>query len=287
MKQHRLLEVHINQTNMKKDTYKEDGQILVIIVIVMVVSITLGVSVSTSFLKRINRFSSVDTLSRAGGVAEAAVEKLLLKDIATLSSYIQNNTCGADCSLQITGIDGLTATAVVQLSYLGNSSSNFEINLKQSEAHEVNLGGYPDSRNLSVCWNTPASGDYPSIFANYIYGTSGSYKVDSYAYNTVGSLNSGNGFTAAAANNGYSNCFSITGRQNPQLLRLKTIYADVDAVIISAQGTVFPKQGILIESIGTVAGVSKKITVKKMYESVPYEFDYIIYQKSLSEPLSN
>ncbi len=266
---------------------KEEGQILVIIVILMVVSVAIGVSVSTSYLKRINRFSSVDTATRATGVAEAAIEKLLLRDITTLSNYIQNNTCGSDCSLQITGIDGLTGSAVVQLSYLGNSSANLEVSLKQSEVYEVSLSGYPSSKNVSVCWNTPASGDYPSVFANYIYGTSGNYNVVSYAHNTSGSLNSANGFSAATANNGYSNCFSIIGQLNPQLLRLKTEYADIDAVVIPAQGTVFPKQGILIESIGTVSGVSKKITVKKMYESVPYEFDYTIYQKSLSEPLSN
>lgn len=284
MKQRKLLEALIN---MRGKTHQEKGQVLVIIVVVMVFSVALGVSVASSFLKRINRFSSVDTSGRAAGVAEAAIEKLLLKDITTLSNYIQNNTCGADCFLQITGIDGLTASAVVQLLYLGNSASNLDVNLKQSETYEVNLSGYPDSKDLSVCWNTPSLGNYPSLFANYIYGTSQSYTVDSYAYNTSGSLNSGNGFSSAVANNGYSNCFSITGRQNPKLIRLKTIYADIDAVIVPAQGTVFPKQGILIESTGTLSGISKKVTVKKMYESVPLEFDYTVYQKSLSEPLSN
>lgn len=273
-------------TNMSRDL-RQKGQILVIIVIVMVVSVAIGVSVSTSFLKRVNRFSSVDTSSRAMGVAEALIEKLLLKDISTLSTYIQNNTCGADCSLQIIGTDGLIATAAAQLSYLGNSSANLEINLKRSEVYEINLNGYPNSKNLNVCWNTPTLGDYPSIFATYIYGILGNYSVISYAYNTSGSLNSQNGFTNATANNGYSNCFTVVGQLNPQLLRLKTEYADVTVVIIPAQGTAISKQGILIESVGTFSGVSKKVTVKKMYESVPFEFDYTIYQKSLSEPLSN
>lgn len=283
MKQPKLSEV---PTDMRRDR-KEEGQILIIIVILMVISVAIGVSVSTSFLKRVNRFSSVDTSSRATGIAEAAVEKILLQDIATLSSYIQNNNCGANCSLQITGADGITGSATVQLSYLGNSSANFEVSLKQSEVYEVNLSGYPSLKNVSICWNTPTLGNYPSIFANYIYGVSGNYSVVSYAYNTSGSLNSGNGFTNATANNGYSNCFTVIGQSSPQLLRLKVEYADVDVVVIPAQGTSFPKQGILIESIGTVSGISKKITVKKIYESVPYEFDYTIYQKSLSEPLSN
>lgn len=266
---------------------KKNGQILIVVVVVMITAMIFGVAVSTSFLKRINRFSSGDSAGRASGVAEAAIEKILLKDITTLDTYIQNNTCGADCLLQITGADGIIAAAVLNLSYLGNTSSDFEINLKQAEAFELNLNTYPNSKNLSVCWNTPSVGEFPSVFGNYIYGASGDYKVDSYAYNTLGSLNSGNGFSNPAANYGYSNCFTVVGQSSPRLLRLKAEYTDVAVFIIPAQGTTLPKQGILIESIGTVAGISRKVRVKKIYESVPYEFDYTVYQKSLSEPLSN
>lgn len=264
----------------------QKGQTLVLITLLMVLALGIGISVSSGFFKSLRSNVESDLSSRAVAVAEAAVEGLLLLPQATLESYIALNNCGSVCTLNITGSDGVVASAQVTLSYMGNSSSAYPIDFKQNDTVEVNLQSYPNNTNVYVCWNNPASGPLPSFTALYFYGTSGSYNVDNFSYNSLSSSYS-NGFSTASSNFGYTNCFTITGKTTPVSVRVRALYADATAYIVPANGSSIPTQGILMTSTGTVKDTVKIVQVVKGFSYTPTIFDYVLYQKTTDSPLSN
>ncbi len=249
----------------------------------MLVALSIGIAISSSFYKRLKIVSQADMSSRAGAVAQAGVEHMLLLPQSTLNNYVTNNSCGSNCVVQITGADNVVATANVELSRLGSSTAAYGIDLLQSDMMQVNLSGYPQNTALSVCWNEPNM----SVFTNYIYGTSGSYLSDSYSYNAVGSTYGNNGFSNATAAFGYSSCFTFTTKANSVMLRLKSIYTDGQAFIRPATNVSIPQQGILVKSIGSAGTTRKTLSVVVSDSVVPIDFDYVLYQKSATDPLSN
>ncbi|KKS20997.1 MAG: hypothetical protein UU77_C0010G0021 [candidate division WWE3 bacterium GW2011_GWC1_41_7] len=265
----------------------QSGQTLIIIVLVMLIALAIGVGISTTFISHIRNLTNTDSSNRAVAVAEAGVEKMLVLPMATLEGYINFGNCGAECIVNIIGDDGVEAKAEISLSYLGRSADPFPVDLSVADISEVNLKGYPDNTNFQVCWNEPPSGDVPSITGMFFYGTVGSYAVDNYAYNSTASLNGSNGFDTAAGSGGYSSCFTVTGRVNPVIFRLKAVYNSVEAFIVPAVGATLPSQGIVVTSQGMVDDQVKKVVAIKSDPHLPGEFDYVLYSKSATDPLSN
>jgi len=265
----------------------QKGQTFIIVVVVMVIALTIGISISSRFISTLKSLSRSDSSTRAVGIAEASVERLLLKTTDELESYITNNNCGSNCYLEITSPEGLKAVSNVTLSYVGNSTSSYNLDLSTITSSEVNLKGYPTNTNLYVCWNTPLSGDKPSVSAIYVSGAVGSYVSTGYAYNSVSSSHTDNKFSTAAPNQGYANCFTVLSSANSALIRLKSHYNNVTVVVIPSGGASLPKQGVLISAIGSVGDEKKKVEVVKSTVALPPEFDYVLYQKTTSSSLSN
>lgn len=264
----------------------EKGQTILVIVFVMIIALTIGVGISNRFISTLKSSSQTYTSYRAEAVAQAAIERILLKTTEELNEFISFGSCGSDCVLNIVNDDGITETANITLSHLGNSSAPFETTLQESEVAEVTLTGYGDSQDVSICWDTPASGTPPSVVGMLIYGSPGSYSVSNFAYNSDTSTEP-NGFSSTVSANGFDNCFTVNSQTNPRLMRLRSIYQDVDISVIPASGTIIPSQGILIESTGTVLTSTKKISVIKGNNIVPLPFDYVLYSTSENQNLSN
>lgn len=259
---------------------------MVVIFMLMALALSVGIGVSSRFIKNLRSTKETDFSGRAVAIAEAGVESLLLESFETLDEYIQYGSCGSACTLEITGVDGVTARAQVSLSHLGASADAFPLNLTTTQTQEINLSGYPDDRDLWLCWDPP-SGEEPSIVGLYFHGTSGNYGVDNFAYNSFGSSYSANGFSEASANFDYTNCFSISGKPNPKMVRLRSVYDDVSVFVVPDVGELLPTQGILIESVGTVVDVTKVVSVVKSATFLPTPFDYVLYSKSTQDALSN
>lgn len=269
---------------MREDHLKnEQGQTLVVVFMLMVVALTIGIAIASRYVQTLHIITESDNSSRALAVAEAAVEHVLLLPLSTLEDYAQNGTCTTDCYLEITSADGQTVSASVELSKLGNSTEPFLIDLEVDTTQQVNLMGYPDGEDITVCWNT---GDM-SITTLLIYGTTGDYEADAYSYNPTTTSHSDNNFDIAAPSFGYDNCFVINSQTDPAMLRLKAYYEEGPAVIIPSTGNALPTQGILIESTGTAGDAQKKVVVIITDPILPSVFDYVLYQKSETEPLSN
>ena len=261
----------------------ESGQVIVLAFFIMVIALAVGISVSNRFVGGLRNISEADNSTKALSMAEAAIEKILLIPSSTLDSYITNNNCGSVCHLDITDTNGQHIKADVTLSYTGQTiNSPFSLDLLQSQTTEVYLQGYTSGQNVYVCWNSDAS-----IEAQYIYSLSGTITSTSYAVNSITSTHSENNFSTATAIFGYSNCITVQASNTPLALRIKPYYMDTQVYVLPATGYGLPVQGIQITSVGTAGNSIRKVTVVKTNSYVPTQFDYVLYQKSSTQALSN
>lgn len=262
--------------------YKQKGQTLVVVIMIMIVALSLGLTISSRFIKGLRNAVGSDNSSKATGIAEAALERILLIPTDTLSSYISNNTCGDDCSLQITDSTGQLLDATVVLSFVGNSGNSYPISVAEADVGNVSLSGYQQGRNIYVCWDGSNS-----ITGYYIYSLSGVIKATPFAYNAVLASSTSNGFSTASSNFGYDNCFSVLASQTPISLRMHSVYGRTDANILPEPGFNIPLQGIQVVSTGKAGDATKIVTVIKSTLFTPVYFDFSIYQKSETDALSN
>ncbi|MFA6981669.1 MAG: hypothetical protein WC243_01430 [Patescibacteria group bacterium] len=264
---------------------KESGQTAVIVFFLLVVGLAVGVSVSSNYVKSLRMSKEMDLASRAIGIAEAGVERMLAEQYSVLVEYIANNSCGSACVLEITDPKGVVSRADIHLSHIGGSEEPFLLDLNTQDTSQVELSGYSDNTDLYVCWN--ATAEEPSIVGLYVYGDDSGYFVDNYAYNTSTSPYSYNGFDSASSSLGYENCFTVDGKTKPVMLRLKSVYSGVSAYVLPASGQILPSQGILIESAGQIFETVKTVRVLRTKSALPAQFDYALYQRSETDPLSN
>jgi Tfp pilus assembly protein PilX len=265
----------------------QKGQAIVAVFFVMVLAFSIGVGVSSRFLKSTRVSIRTDNSYRALAIAESLVEKLLVLPTATLRDYIEYDSCGADCLLEFTGDDGLVANATATLGYVGETSDPYLVSLTPTTVEEVNLTGYSDNTSIYVCWESASVNPKPSITGLLIYEDSGEYVAEDFACNSVDSVISDNNFDDASANFGYTNCHEINSRQNPVALRIRSVYNDLDAHVVPASSENLPSQGILIESVGVVQDATRKVSVIRSDPYLPIQFDYLLFQTSLTEPLAN
>ncbi|HOD01264.1 MAG TPA: type II secretion system protein [bacterium] len=260
----------------------QKGQTLVITLFVMVIALTVGVIVSSRLISTLRNVSESDNSSRALAVAEAAIENILLLSQETLEDYINYNNCGNDCVLEILGESNYRARADVILSFAGASNEPYVVKVKEGEVYQLFLDGYGSNSVVNVCWDNNSS-----IYASYIYGDSGSVSLEVYAYNPVGYPENENGFSEATPLHGHTNCFLVDTVGAPKALRIKPYNEETFVYFVPAEGQDIPSQGILIKSVGRSGDAVKTVEVLKTAGAAPGYFDYVLYQKSANDPLSN
>ena len=264
------------------NTNNQKGQTFVAVVMLMVIALTIGVALSTRFIGTLKSLTRSDDTTKALHVAEAGIEKMLLLPNQTLEDYITYGSCGSDCLVEITDSTGQTITAEIELSYVGESTDPFVLEVTPTTTRQVLLNGYGTNQNLSVCWDTSAS-----IYAAYIYDEGGETKQDIYAYNPVTYTGASNGFSNAIAGYGHPNCFTFAAKETPRMIRVKSINNTATVHVIPTAGQILPRQGILIESLGKARESTKKVSVIRSDATMPGIFDYVLYQRSETETLSN
>ena len=265
-----------------KNCNKQKGQTLIIVVGVMAIALAVGITISSRYIKTLRGLSEADNATRALAVAEAAIERILVTSDETLEGYINNNNCGADCTLEIFGDSNYRARADVTLGFAGGTSGTFETKVKNSEVYQLFLNGYSSGSTMDVCWD-----GLSSVYSSYIYDSGGAVLSDVYAYNPIGYSGVENGFEEASPSHGHENCFTVNTSNTPRLLRTRIYNEDTILYFIASDGQNIPVQGILITSIGRSGNAVRTVKVLKTGGSVPEIFDYVVYQKSQDDPLSN
>lgn len=258
------------------------GQTLVAIVVLSVLALTVGIIISNRFIKGLRGITESDNSSKALAIAEAGVERILLMPNETLEEYINFNSCGDTCLLEVTAPLGQKITAEVTLSFAGNSNDTFEADIKEGEVYQINLVGYGQGVGIDICWN-----DVASFYASYIFEQGSQVKSSAYAYNSTSYSGFDNGFSSAFSNHGYSSCFNILAEGIPKKLRLKSFYSDSTFYVVPDATQNLPVQGVLITSTGRAGNAIKTVSVLKSDTTAPEFFDYVLYQRTSSGPLSN
>jgi hypothetical protein len=247
----------------------------------MVLALSIGITVSSRYIKTLRDISESDNAARALAAAEAAVENILMVSDEELEQYIATGTCDI-CTLQITGESNYKARADVELSHAGLSDDFFDVRVNEGEVYQLSLVGYGSNSTVDVCWDGLAS-----VYTSYIYEQSPDFFTEIYAYNPIGYSGDPNGFTEAVSLNGHENCFSVSTIGTPRLLRVRPFSEETFFYFYPASGQSIPSQGILITSVGRSGNAVRTVKVLKTTGVVPEFFDYVIYQKSLTDPLSN
>ncbi len=259
---------------------------MIFVLLVMVIALGIGLTISRRIIGGYKRTTALDSSSRAIAISEAALEKFLVLPTSTLDTYIQNNSCGSNCTISITGNDGLVATATVTLSYSGNSTTQVDTLVKKDQTYEANLSGYSSSAPLEVCWNNSTSGSNPSIYATHISGAA-PYVINKYAYNAASTIYSSNGFTNSSPDLTYPSCFTIPAIATPKILRVRAVYNDASVHIIPKNGATIPIQGYLITSTGYVNNVKKTVKALRTKPFLPSTFDFAVFSTSSTDPFQN
>lgn len=261
----------------------QKGQMIIIVLFIMSLALAVGVTVSSRFIGTMRNITESDNSNKALAIAEAAIEKVLLLPTATLEDYITNNSCGTDCFVEVSAPNGQVLRADVTLSHTGQTIDEaYPLDLLEAQTTEVFLEGYASGQNIYICWNTDAS-----IGAHYIYSESGTIKSKAYAANAVTSIHTENNFNSATALFGYNNCLTLVAINTPLALRIKPYYRETEVFVVPAGGYGLPIQGIQIKSVGIAGNSKRTVTVVKTNSYVPGIFDYVLYQKSDTESLSN
>ena len=267
---------------MKEIHNDQKGQSFIIMFLLMLIALTIGVAMSSRFVRSIRRVTRTDEVTRAHFSAESGLEQFLDIPITILEDYIIYNNCGADCLIQFTDELGRIVTTSVELSFIGETDEPFRMDLTQNDTQQLFLGDYNTGTDLDVCWDGNAS-----IYTSYVYDDSGEIKQDTYAYNSSGYFGVENNFDTALPMYTYQNCFSVTANGTPLYLRLKSFYEDVSIYVIPTDGQNIPRQGILIEATSRVGDTIKKVSAIRTASMLPGMFDYVLYQKSPTDTLSN
>jgi hypothetical protein len=267
---------------MKILMHDQKGQTFIIMFLMMLIALTIGVAMSNRFVRSIKRATRTDEVTRAHFSAESGLEKFLSIPIITLEDYIIYNNCGTDCILQVTDELGRVITTTIELSFIGETDEPYRMDLTQNDTQQVFLGGYTSGTDLDICWDGDAS-----IYTSYVYEDSGDIKQDTYAYNSSSYFGVQNNFDTGLPLYTYQNCYSVTANGDPTYLRLKSYYQDATIYVIPTGGQNIPRQGILIESTAKVGDTTKKVSAIRTASMLPGMFDYVLYQKSATDTLSN
>lgn len=258
------------------------GQTLVIIVFLMIIATTVGITISNRFLGALKGLVRTDDSVKALKAAEAIVERLLVVPNETMEGYIAFGNCAEACTYSITEPNGNIVRADAALTYSGNSTDPFSLNLEPGDAGQVSLLGYASEGTVDICWHGGAS-----IHVAYIYDDTGTLELKPYSVNAVSSSHNDNGFDTAAANHGYPNCFTVTTTGTPQYLRLRSYYESAGVYVVPAIGQSIPRQGIIIDAHGYSGESVKNIIVLKTDPMAPAFFDYSLLQTSQTSDLTN
>lgn len=264
----------------------QKGQTLLIIIVLMAIALGVGITVSSRFISTLRTQIETDYSYRAQAVAVAGIENILLQDTETLRGFIQSGNCGSVCELEITGDDGVVASASMSLSLVGGNSDPVEVALSTTDVTEVDLVGYPNNTDVYICWDDVDSSK-PSIVGKLVSGNVGTYIATPFAYNTISSPKGSNNFDIPVSSFGYENCITLNSGTSPQILRLRAIYDSFNAYVLPEASTDLPNQGVQIVSVGTVENTQKTVTVVVSDNLLPAEFDYALFSQSPTDNLTN
>jgi Tfp pilus assembly protein PilX len=267
------------------------GQILLITLLVLTVAITVALSLIGRSTTDIGITGQVEESSRAFSAAEAGIEEALQTQIGTGATSVQTQA----------GVS--FTTEVVNVGATGTSAYTYPADVKEGDAATIWLASHNEDGTfneadhycagvvgactIDVCWKYGTTIPAVEIMTYYKDGT---YQVTRGSYDPDGGRAGSNKFTTPPTDaNAGCGATSEMYRQTitlpsgtPLFLRIRPYYADATILIAPSGGRTLPSQGIEVTSVGrTDNGVTRKIVVKRQYETPASVFDFTLYSQDV------
>jgi hypothetical protein len=267
-----------------------------VILLIMSVVLTIGLAITSRTVTDIEISEQTEEAARAFSAAEAGIEEALFTPGDFFEETIEEGV-----------------TYKTQKSGLGE-----EPNYLFSQTKEMNtlwLSDYPGysspyaANSLALLWGDSVLPEKPALEATVYYKTvGGETRVLRYALdpdplsrdhtNNFCSPNLASG-DCTRINSFDTGTFSIGGKQasyrtvlnlsdagGSTLLfaRLRFLYSDSESnQVLGAQaagGSIFPSQGVKIESVGTAGTATRRVEVTRLHPAPPEIFDFLLYSES-------
>jgi len=228
---------------------------------------------------------------RAFNAAEAGIESALHSGTGAENVAV---TSGVSYSVNVASIGGNSGVYEMARKTMRGATEHVWLVEHDEETGDIIETPFYTGNLIAACWTSENS---PAMVITIVYkeGTDSSYQTKKISVDGNVSRRAQNNFIAPTAVNGgcgksgyssYRIYFSDHGITTSGVdadtvlaLRIRPEYADASLAVNSP--SIIPKQGNIIESVGTTdGGVSRKVVVYQQYRSAPSIFDYGIYSQS-------
>lgn len=268
----------------------QEGQILLIVVLVMVVVLTVGLSVVARTINNVRTSAEEASSERAFSAAEAGIEQALTNNVAVTGSFANK----AQYQTTINPLSGLEMA-------LNNGAM-----ISKDDGVDVWLAQYPDYSGpwngyITVYWGKPSDVCNPSESVNTMAAIeviiisgirndpnpANQPKLTHYAIDPCAARRALNNFDfgppgqtrVKGVDYNYKWDFNI---KNGLIMRIVPLYA---STYIGVKGcdskdkncNALPRQGDIIESVGTADGTQRKIVSYRAYPRLPGELFQFVF----------
>jgi len=270
---------------------KQKGQTLLITLLVMAVAITVALSLIGRSATDVSMTGKIEESARAFAAAEAGIEETLQSNTANAGTIIASDT-NTKFSTTIADIgSGTNVYAPTNVIRKGESETFWLVHHNEDGAlMESDPEAYTGA-TIDVCWEH--GGDTKSALEiTVIYKNGTEYAITRGAYDPDTTRAGSEKSNFSDVTNNTSGCGMVSGvymqtvtlpREGgsvPLMLRIRPYYADAKILINPLLPSALPSQGQEVSSTGTTGGgVTRKIVVKRKYESIPDFLDYSIYSQ--------
>jgi Tfp pilus assembly protein PilX len=264
------------------------GQALVLVLLSLAVVLTIVLFILSRSITDISISSNESSSVSAFSAAEAGVERALVIGAGN-SSTIGDASYNALVSNVATGLTSFIYP--VEL----NSGDSITLWFHSQDASPNYTGN-----SVRICWGKSGTqanvAVTPAIEVSVIYetvsGNPATARVFRGAYDpNTSRRTSGNSFSApdngscviAGQTFQFQKTISLAGMSNPQFANVRMFYntgTSQPVAFNSTNASVFPTQGISIDSSGTSGKSSRKVQVFQGWSEVPGGFQYAIYSPS-------
>lgn len=274
-------------TNYSNMPQQHSGQALLLLVLLLTAVLTVGLSLVARNIANVRMATEESEAQRALSAAEAGLEQTLLTDNFTTGTFLNN------ASFDTTVVDTRSSAFLLNNGrvilkdegadvWLSDYSPDPALNYANKWTGQISIywGAVTDACRTSEGINTMAAMEVIVISGSEDNPTIHQFTADPCAarrgYNDFNNSDFGSYSVAGTA---FVRRMDVVIPPNGIIARVIPLYANATIGITSA--TDLPKQGTIIESVGSAGEVQRKISVFRENPSLPIEF----FGYSLLQPI--
>jgi hypothetical protein len=263
---------------------KQDGQILLVVVLVMVIALTVGLSLASRSITNLKTTTEESNSQKAFSAAEAGIERTLKNPTPIpIAQDLGNNA-----QIQSVSIDPINGSELV----LNNGNP-----IPQDDGIDLWLSDYspslsqayqnPWSGKLLVYWGSKTGCSDAALEIIILSGTKLAPTIQRYAVDACSartavnhfSLISGGGKTINTTVFTFGTSLQVT---NGLIAHIVPLYAGTPLGFVGQDSNgiekSLPAQGKIFSAIGKAGNTVRKISYFQLYDSIPSEYYYALFQ---------